>query len=88
MALIAHGEMFTRTMQDFRINLLEPYANEASRLNLQMEAHILQTCLYWLKLEKAGQTTSIHVLLGYEDPPAGCKTLDDGVYYNKYMPWE
>ena len=24
------------------------------------------------------------VLLGYEDPPSGI-TLDDGVYYNKYM---
>ena len=37
------------------------------------------------KARSGGVDYIYSVLLGYEDPPSGI-TLDDGVYYNKYMP--
>jgi len=37
-----------------------------------------------VKARKGGANYIYSVLVGYEDPPAGV-TLDDGVYYNKYM---
>ena len=36
------------------------------------------------KARSGGVDYIYSVLLGYEDPPSGV-TLDDGVYYNKYM---
>ena len=37
-----------------------------------------------VKARKGGANYIYSVLVGYEDPPSGV-TLDDGVYYNKYM---
>ena len=37
-----------------------------------------------VKARPGGSNYIYSVLVGYEDPPAGV-TLDDGVYYNKYM---
>jgi ubiquinol-cytochrome c reductase cytochrome c1 subunit len=37
-----------------------------------------------IKARSGGANYIYSVLLGYEDPPTGT-TLDDGVYYNKYM---
>ena len=37
-----------------------------------------------VKARKGGANYIYSVLVGYEDPPAGV-TLDEGVYYNKYM---
>ena len=37
-----------------------------------------------VKARKGGANYIYSVLVGYEDPPLGV-TLDDGVYYNKYM---
>jgi len=37
-----------------------------------------------IKARSGGANYIYSVLLGYEDPPSGV-TLDDGVYYNKYM---
>ena len=37
-----------------------------------------------VKARKGGANYIYSVLVGYEDPPTGV-TLDDGVYYNKYM---
>ncbi len=37
-----------------------------------------------VKARKGGANYIYSVLVGYEDPPPGI-TLDDGVYYNKYM---
>ena len=37
-----------------------------------------------VKARKGGANYIYSVLVGYEDPPPGV-TLDDGVYYNKYM---
>ena len=37
-----------------------------------------------VKARSGGANYIYSVLLGYEDPPSGI-TLDDGVYYNKYM---
>ena len=38
-----------------------------------------------VKARKGGADYIYSVLMGYEDPPSGM-ILDDGVYYNKYMP--
>ncbi|GIS77316.1 MAG: hypothetical protein CM1200mP13_06750 [Candidatus Pelagibacterales bacterium] len=38
-----------------------------------------------VKARKGGADFIYFVLKGYEDPPSGM-ILDDGVYYNKYMP--
>ena len=37
-----------------------------------------------VKARSGGADYVYSLLLGYEDPPSGA-TLDDGVYYNKYM---
>ncbi len=37
-----------------------------------------------VKARSGGADYIYSLLLGYEDPPSGI-TLDDGVYYNKYM---
>ena len=37
-----------------------------------------------IKARSGGADYIYSLLLGYDDPPAGI-TLDDGVYYNKYM---
>ena len=37
-----------------------------------------------VKARKGGANYIYSVLVGYEDPPPGV-SLDDGVYYNKYM---
>ena len=37
-----------------------------------------------VKARKGGANYIYSVLVGYEDPPPGV-TLDEGVYYNKYM---
>ena len=37
-----------------------------------------------VKARKGGANYIYSVLVGYEDPPSGV-TLDEGVYYNKYM---
>jgi ubiquinol-cytochrome c reductase cytochrome c1 subunit len=37
------------------------------------------------KARKDGANYIYSILLGYEDPPEGFE-LDEGVYYNKYMP--
>ena len=37
-----------------------------------------------VKARQGGASYIYSVLLGYEDPPEGI-TLDDGVYYNKFM---
>ena len=38
-----------------------------------------------VKARQGGANYIYSVLMGYEDPPSEI-TLDDGVYYNKYMP--
>ena len=38
-----------------------------------------------MKARAGGADYIYSLLLGYEDPPTGI-SLDDGVYYNKYMP--
>ena len=38
-----------------------------------------------VKSRKGGADYIYSILMGYEEPPANIK-LDDGVYYNKYMP--
>ena len=45
---------------------------------------ILQICLFLVKARGGGVDYIYSLLQGYEDPPSGV-TLDDGVYYNKYM---
>ena len=50
-----------------------------------MVEHILQTCPCLAKARKGGADYIYSLLLGYEEAPTGFE-LDDGVYYNKYMP--
>ena len=76
------GEMFTRPgkLSDKFVN---PYAND-------QEAKISNGGAYppdmavLVKARKGGADYIYSVLLGYEEPPEGI-TLDDGVYYNKFM---
>ena len=45
---------------------------------------ILPICQCLVKARPGGSNYIYSVLMGYEDPPEGI-SLDDGVYYNKYM---
>ena len=76
------GEMFTRPAK-LSDRFVMPYANVE-------EAKISNGGAYppdmsvLLKARAGGADYIYSVILGYEDPPEGM-TLDDGVYYNKYM---
>jgi len=78
----SEGEMFTRAAR-LSDKFVMPYANEE-------EAKISNGGAYppdmsvLVKARKGGSDYIYSVLVGYEDPPSGV-TLDDGVYYNRYM---
>ena len=78
----SEGEMFTRAAK-LSDKFVMPYANE-------QEAKILNGGAYppdmsvLVKARAGGADYIYSLLLGYEEPP-GEITLDDGVYYNKYM---
>tara|TARA_Y100000590_G_scaffold135698_1_gene155317 strand:+ start:233 stop:1018 length:786 start_codon:yes stop_codon:yes gene_type:complete len=77
------GEMFTRSAR-LSDKFVMPYANIE-------EAKISNGGAYppdmsvLVKARKGGADYVYSLLLGYENPPSDIK-LDDGVYYNKYMP--
>ena len=77
----ADGDMFTRSAK-LSDQFVMPYRNE--------EAKALNGGAYppdfsvLVKARSGGASYIYSVLLGYEDPPNDI-TLDDGVYYNKYM---
>ena len=78
----ADGEMFTRPGK-LSDKFVMPYENVKAAQAANGGAYPPDMSV--LVKARAGGVDYIYSLLqGYEDPPAGV-TLDDGVYYNKYM---
>ena len=76
------GEMFTRpgrAADKFK----NPYPNVKASIAANGGAYPPDMSVL-VKARPGGSNYIYSVLVGYEDPPAGV-TLDDGVYYNKYM---
>ncbi len=78
----ADGEMFTRPGK-LSDKFLMPYANEKEAQAANGGAYPPDMSVL-AKARSGGADYLYSVLLGYEDPPTGI-TLDEGVYYNKYM---
>ena len=78
----AQGEMFTRPGRPSD-KFVSPYPNVKAAAAANGGAYPPDMSVL-VKARKGGANYIYSVLVGYEDPPAGV-TLDDGVYYNKYM---
>ncbi len=76
------GEMFTRPAR-LSDNFVGPYSNEKEAAAANGGAYPPDMSVL-VKARKGGADYIYSVLLGYDDPPEGI-SLDDGVYYNKYM---
>ena len=76
------GEMFTRPAR-LSDKFVNPYKNDKEAIAANGGAYPPDMSVL-VKARKGGAGYVYSVLLGYEDPPSGV-TLDDGVYYNKYM---
>ena len=76
------GEMFTRPGK-LSDKFAMPYSNEKEAQAANGGAYPPDMSVL-AKARGGGVDYLYSVLLGYEDPPSGI-TLDDGVYYNKYM---
>ena len=78
----ADGEMFSRPAR-LSDKFPMPYPNEKAAQAANGGAYPPDMSVL-AKARKGGVDYLYSVLLGYEDPPAGV-TLDEGVYYNKFM---
>ena len=76
------GEMFTRPAK-LSDKFVNPYENNKAAEAANGGAYPPDMSVL-VKARSGGADYIYSVLLGYEDPPSGV-TLDDGVYYNKYM---
>ena len=76
------GEMFERPGRPSD-KFVGPYPNEQAATAANGGAYPPDMSVL-VKARKGGADYIYSVLMGYADPPAGI-TLDDGVYYNKYM---
>ena len=76
------GEMFTRPARPAD-NFVSPYSNEKAAIAANGGAYPPDMSVL-VKARNGGADYIYSLLLGYEDPPSGL-SLDDGVYYNKYM---
>ena len=76
------GEMFTRPAR-LSDKFVGPYANEQAATAANGGAYPPDMSVL-VKARQGGADYIYSVLMGYEDPPSGI-TLDDGVYYNKFM---
>ena len=78
-----NGEMFTRPgrLSDKFVN---PFPNEKAAASANGGAYPPDMSVL-AKARKGGADYIYSLLMGYEETPAGYE-LDDGVYYNKYMP--
>ena len=76
------GEMFTRAAR-LSDNFVGPYENMQAATAANGGAYPPDMSVL-VKARKGGADYIYSLLLGYEEPPEGI-TLDDGVYYNKYM---
>ena len=77
------GEMFTRPGR-LSDNFVKPYPNVSASTAANGGAYPPDMSVL-AKARKGGADYIYSLLLGYEESPAGLE-LDDGVYYNKYMP--
>jgi ubiquinol-cytochrome c reductase cytochrome c1 subunit len=79
----SEGEMFTRPgrLSDKFVN---PYPNVQAAEAANGGAYPPDMSVL-AKARKDGANYIYSILLGYEDPPEGFE-LDEGIYYNKYMP--
>ena len=78
----ADGEMFTRPGK-LSDKFVMPYENVKAAQAANGGAYPPDMSVL-VKARGGGANYIYSLLQGYEDPPAGI-TLDDGVYYNKYM---
>ena len=78
----SQGEMFTRPGRPSD-KFKNPYPNVNASIAANGGAYPPDMSVL-VKARPGGSNYIYSVLMGYEDPPAGV-TLDDGVYYNKYM---
>ena len=78
----SQGEMFTRPGKPSD-KFKSPYPNIQAATAANGGAYPPDMSVL-VKARKGGANYIYSVLVGYEDPPPGV-TLDDGVYYNKYM---
>ena len=76
------GEMFVRPAK-LSDKFVMPFANVKAAQAANGGAYPPDMSVL-VKARTGGVDYIYSVLLGYEDPPSGV-TLDDGVYYNKYM---
>ena len=76
------GEMFTRPGK-LSDKFVMPYDNVKAAQAANGGAYPPDMSVL-VKARKGGADYIYSLLLGYEDPPSGL-SLDDGVYYNKYM---
>ena len=77
------GDMFTRPAR-LSDNFVTPYPNEQAAAAANGGAYPPDMSVL-VKARSGGANYIYSVLLGYKDPPDNI-TLDDGVYYNVYMP--
>jgi len=78
----ADGDMFERPAK-LSDKFIMPYPNEKAAQAANGGAYPPDMSVL-AKARSGGVDYIYSILLGYEDPPSGV-TLDDGVYYNKYM---
>ena len=78
----SQGEMFTRSGRPAD-KFASPYENVNASMAANGGAYPPDMSVL-VKARPGGSNYIYSVLMGYEDPPIGT-TLDDGVYYNKYM---
>ena len=76
------GEMYLRPAK-LSDKFVSPYENNAAAKAANGGAYPPDMSVL-VKARKGGANYIYSVLLGYEDPPSDI-TLDEGVYYNKYM---
>jgi len=76
------GDMFTRSAK-LSDKFVKPYENEKAAQAANGGAYPPDMSVL-AKARSGGADYLYSVLLGYESPPSGI-TLDEGVYYNKYM---
>ena len=76
------GDMFTRSAK-LSDKFVMPYQNEQEAKASNGGAYPPDFSVL-VKARSGGANYIYSVLLGYEDPPSDI-TLDDGVYYNRYM---
>ena len=77
------GDMFTRPARPSD-KFVSPYPNDQAATAANGGAYPPDMSVL-VKARKGGADYIYSVLMGYEDPPSDI-ILDDGVYYNKYMP--